>query len=184
MAGKKKKGLDLLDALTLIEATTSKGYPDGGEGVAGDDDRPPGNIVYGEKYKKVPYDNRLTSFQKAWGVDLSDWKWDEFENSMGMEDRDNYSDTIQGMKDLFPDLTWKNIWSKMKEVPDAVTTKRFKDAGQPWRKGGEDQLSDIDDEQPYVEIDAKDDGAEFKDSKVKGKMKTESILDKIHNITI
>ena len=183
---KKRKGrynlteaIDFLDETSPVsEATTSRGYPDDGTGVAGDDDRPPGNIVYGEKYKRVPYFNRLTDFQERWGVDLSDWKWDEFENSQGMEDFENYSNTLDAMKDLFPDEVWKRVWAKMKNVPDDLVTKRFKKAGQPWRKGGEDQLGV--DKEAHVEIDAKDDGAEFKDAKVKN----ESLVKKISDIII
>lgn len=172
---KKRKGkYTLLEAIDLLEATTSNGYPDDGTGVAGDDDRPPGNIVYGEKYKKADYFNRLTTLQKIWKVDNSDWKWDEFELSMGMEDFENYSNTLQGMKDLFPEEVWKRVWAKMKNVPDDLTTLRFKQAGQPWRKGGEDQTGD--DKSDYVEIDAKKDGAEFKDSKVTNKTIKESKL--------
>lgn len=183
---KKRKGslnleesIDFLDKTSPVsEATTSRGYPDGGTGIAGDDDRPPGNIVYGEKYKKVPYFNKLTDFQERWGVDLSDWKWDEFENSMGMEDFENYSNTIDSMKDLFPEEVWKRIWAKMKNVPDDLTTKRFKDAGQPWRKGGEDQLGK--EKEAHVEIGADKDGGGDIDAKVKN----ESLLKKISDIII
>lgn len=179
MAGKRKKGLSLLDALKLIEATVTRGYPDDGTGVAGDDDRPPGNIVYGEKYKKTPYFNRITTFLKSWEVDLSDWKWDEFENSTGMEDFDNYSQTLQGMEDLFPEETWRKVWAKMKNVPDALTTLRFKQAGQPHRKGGEDQMSDLDPESPYVDVETD------KDGDVKGgTIKNESLIDKIDTMII
>jgi hypothetical protein len=185
MARKRKGRLTLLEALKVIdEATTSRGYPDDGTGVAGDDDRPPGNIVYGEKYKRVPYFNRLTDFQERWGVDLSDWTWDEFENSQGMEDFENYSNTLQGMKDLFPDEVWRRVWAKMKNVPDDITTARFKKAGQPWRKGGEDQMSDLDSDSPYVDIDAKDDGAEFKDAKVKNEQTSNKIVEQINSLII
>ena len=173
----RKKGLSLLDALKLIEATVSRGYPDDGTGVAGDDDRPPGNIVYGEKYKKTPYFNRITTFLKSWEVDLSDWKWDEFENSTGMEDFDNYSNTLQGMEDLFPEDTWRRVWAKMKNVPDALVTKRFKIAGQPWRKGGEDQLGV--DKEAHVDVDAN------KDGEVKGgTVKNENLIAKIDSMII
>jgi hypothetical protein len=172
---KKRKGkYSLLEAINLLEATTSNGYPDDGTGVAGDDDRPPGNIVYGEKYKKADYFNRLTTFQKIWKADTSDWSWDEFENSMGMEDFENYSNTIQGMKDLFPKEVWRRIWAKMKNVPDDLTTLRFKQAGQPHRKGGRDQTGD--DDHHHIEIDAKKDGAAFKDADVTNKTIKESNL--------
>jgi len=179
---RKKGRLNLFEALeflgnTIPEATVSRGYPSDGTGVAGDDDRPPGNIVYGEKYKKVPFFNKLTDYQEKWGVDLSDWKWDEFEHSMGMEDYDNYSDTIQAMKDLFPEEVWRRVWSKMKKVPDALTTKRFKQAGQPWRKGGEDQMSDLDGE-PHADVEADKYGS------IKGADVKESLVGRIDYITM
>ena len=83
------------------ESTISNSYPDFG-GIAGDDDFPPGNIVYGLKFKKVPYRNRLTGYQKVWDVDNGKWKWDEFENSKGMEDPENYSDTLRKLGDVVP----------------------------------------------------------------------------------
>ncbi len=175
---KKRKGrLNLLEALLFLEATVSRGYPDDGTGIAGDDDRPPGNIVYGEKYKKVPFFNKLTDYQKRWGVDLSDWSWDEFEHSGGMEDFDNYSNTLDSMRDLFPKETWNRVWNRMKNVPDALVTKRFKQAGQPWRKGGEDQLGV--DKETHVDVDV-DKGGSFKDADVKD----ESLLAKIDNIIL
>lgn len=177
---KKRKGrYTLFEALEFLNETTySRGYPDNGTGISTDDDRSPGNIVYGEKYKRTPYFNKLTDFQDSWELDDSDWKWDEFENSMGMEDFENYSNTLMSMKDLFPKETWKRIWAKMKQVPDDLTTLRFKQAGQPWRKGGEDQVGV--DKEAHVEIDAKKDGAEFKDAEVKN----ESLLNRIDDIII
>jgi len=171
----------LLEALELMpEATYSRGYPDDGTGVAGDDDRPPGNIVYGEKYKKAPYFNKLTSFQQNWEVDTGDWSWDEFEHSQGMEDLANYSNTIKSMSDLFPKETWNNMWKRMKNVPDSLTTKRFKDAGQPWRKGGKDQLGV--DKEAHVDIKTDKEG-DFKDAEVKNEH-TRRLVNKIHNFTL
>ncbi len=182
MSKKRKGNFNLIESIDLLEATTSRGYPDDGSGVAGDDDRPPGNIVYGQKYKKVPYFNRLTDFQERWGVDLGNWAWDEFEHSMGMEDYENYSNTLQSMKDLFPKETWDNIWKRMKNVPDALTTKRFKDAGQPWRKGGEDQTGD--DKEDHVEIDM-DKGGTFKNSKVTNTtIKESNLMNRIDDIIL
>jgi hypothetical protein len=177
MAGKRKGRLNLLDALLFLEATVSRGYPDDGTGIAGDDDRPPGNIVYGEKYKKQPYFNKLTDYQEHWKVDHGKWKWDEFEYSMGMEDIENYSNTIRSMRDLFPKDTWDNMWKRMKHVPDALTTLRFKQAGQPWRKGGKDQLGV--DKETHVDIDV-DKGGSFKDAEVEN----ESLEDRINNLTL
>lgn len=174
---RKKGRLNLLEALDLLEATLVKNYPDDGTGVSTDDDRPPGNIVYGEKYKKTDYFNRLTDYQDSWEVDASDWKWDEFANSMGMEDFDNYSNTLKSMEDLFPKETWDNVWSKMKKVSDRLTTLRFKQAGQPWRKGGEDQIGTTKD--VHVDIETNPDGS-FKDTE----LTNESLTDRIDDIII
>ena len=175
---KRKGRKTLLEALELMpEATVSRGYPDDGTGIAGDDDRPPGNIVYGEKYKKVPYFNRLTDFQKRWDVDLSDWTWDEFEHSMGMEDIDNYSNTIISMSDLFPKKTWDNMWKRMKHVSDKLTTLRFKQAGQPWRKGGVDQVGV--DKETHIDVDMNTKG-EFKDAD----LKNEDLIGRIEDFTL
>lgn len=177
MARKRKGSLNLTEALDLLdEATTSRGYPNDGTGVAGDDDRPPGNIVYGEKYKKTPYFNKLTTFQKSWEVDIGDWTWDEFKNSGGMEDLRNYSNTIQSMKDLFPKETWEMIWKRMKYVSPDAATAAFKDAGQPWRKGGEDQTGS--EKHAHADIDMNKDG-EFEDATVK-----ESIENRINDIIL
>ena len=54
----------------LKETTWSGGnYPDDGTGVSTDDDRPPGNILLGPKYKEKPFFNRLTSFVRNWEPD-------------------------------------------------------------------------------------------------------------------
>jgi hypothetical protein len=159
----------------LPEATYSRGYPDDGTGISGDDDRPPGNIVYGERYKKEKYFNKLTNYFETWGVDLGNWTWDDFEHSQGMEDLDNYSNTLQSMRDLFPDQTWDTVWKRMKHVPDKLTTLRFKQAGQPWRRGGQDQLGV--DKETYTDVDFDKDGS-FKDSTVKN----ESLVKKIEDI--
>lgn len=100
----------------LSEAIVVGNYPDDGStGVASDDDNPPGNIVYGEKYKATNnFFNRLTSFRKQYEPDLSNWYWDEFENSTGMEDPGNYSETLDSMEDRWPDI-FKHI---KKHVPD------------------------------------------------------------------
>lgn len=168
MSKKRKGKYTLSEALDMLEATISNNYPDNGTGVAGDDDRPPGNIVYGQKYKRTPYFNKLTDYQDSWDVDLGDWTWDEFENSGGMEDKRNYSNTLQGMKDLFPKEVWDTIWKRMKYVSPAKATSDFKKAGQPWRKGGEDQAGV--DKNPHVEIDAKPNGAKFKSADVNEKL--------------
>jgi len=153
MSKKRKGKYTLSETLDILEATFSMGYPDRG-GIAGDDDRPPGNIVYGEKYKKVPYFNKLTDFQERWGIDLSSWKWDEFKNSVGMEDKRNYSNTLKSMENLFPKETWNNIWKKrMKYVSPQKATQNFIDSGMPWRKGGEDQTGVDKHDHVVVDVD-------------------------------
>jgi hypothetical protein len=179
MSRKRKGKYTLSEALDLLEATTAQDYPDNGTGIAGDDDRPPGNIVYGEKYKRTPYFNKLTDFQDSWEVDLSDWTWDEFEMSGGMEDKRNYSTTLKSMKDLFPKETWNNVWKKrMKFVSKAKATKGFKDAGQPWRKGGEDQTGNNNPTHMEVDIDK---GGSFKDSNRKDFHKKDDAHSKLTN---
>lgn len=93
------------------EATVSNGYPDDGTGIAGDDDTPTGNILYGEKYKKIPFFNRLTDFQQIWDVDAGPWQWDEFDNSGGMEANVNYHDSVRDM------AIAKNSFKRMRDVP-------------------------------------------------------------------
>jgi len=85
----------------LREATITNNYPDTG-GIAGDDDFPPGNIVMGQKFVKRPYINKLTGYDKVWDVDDTEWTWDEFESSKGMEDPENYSDTLKNLDDIIP----------------------------------------------------------------------------------
>ena len=75
----------------LNEATITHGYPDTG-GIAGDDDAPTGNILMGRKYKKVTVKTPGGSYQMS--VPDDKWTWDEFENAKGMDDKDNYSSTL------------------------------------------------------------------------------------------
>lgn len=109
------------------------GFPDDGSGISTDDDRPPGNILIGTKYKPTEYFNKLTSFNKNWDIDTGSWKWDEFENAEGQEDFTNYSQTLKGLNVLLPDETWKNIWKHMRQTPDAEVDQDFKKAGMPHR---------------------------------------------------
>ena len=37
-------------------------YPDDGSGIAGDDDRPPGNILMAPRYERGEYFNKLTPY--------------------------------------------------------------------------------------------------------------------------
>lgn len=173
MSKKRKGKYSLSEALTFLEATTVQNYPDNGTGVSTDDDRPPGNIIYGEKYKKTPYFNKLTDYKKSWEVDLGDWKWDEFEHTTGMEDKNNYSNTLRGLKDLLPKETWDHVIKRFKYVSPEDAEKGFDDAGQPWRKAGEDQAGG--EEEEHMEIDAYKKGAKFKDADVSNKKLAERI---------
>ena len=104
----------------LIESTFSDSYPDLG-GIAGDDDFPPGNIVFGQKFKKIPYKNRLTGYDKVWGLDNGEWKWDEFENSKGMEDPENYSDTLKKLDNVVPNFDFYRRLKRKVPVKDIKT---------------------------------------------------------------
>lgn len=113
---KKRKGkFTLTEALDLLdEAIVAGDY----SLIVQDDDIPTGNIVYGPRYKRNPYYNRLNKFNTIWDQDDSEWKWDIFPHSIGMEDFDNYHNSLGSMKNLFPKKTWYNMWKHMKNVPD------------------------------------------------------------------
>lgn len=89
------------------------------------DDLPPSNIVFGEKYKKTEYDNRLTTFNLNYKPDTGDWYWDSFEKAAGMEDINNYSRTLQKMEVLFPREDWDGVWNRIKHVPADIVNARF-----------------------------------------------------------
>jgi hypothetical protein len=121
--------------MKIKEATFHRfGFPDDGSGVTTDDDRPPGNIVLGTRYVRKPYSNRLTPFDTIWDKDETmNWTWDYFENITGMEDPDNYSNTIEKLKKILPNDTWQAIVKHRKFVPDKQVDKDFDAAGQPYR---------------------------------------------------
>lgn len=117
-------------------------YPDDGSGIAGDDDRPPGNIILGPRSVRREYLNKLTQYNTIWDYDGEEnFKWDYFHGLAGQDDYNNYSDTLKSMEKLFPEDTWKDTWKKMKNVPDKEVIKRFHTGGQPWRSK-DDQLGD------------------------------------------
>lgn len=101
----------------LIETTFADSYPDTG-GICGDDDFSPGNILMGLKYRKSSYRNRLTGYDKIWKVHDGDWKWDEFENSKGMENPDSYSDTLKKLDDVVPDFDFYKRLKRKVPVSD------------------------------------------------------------------
>jgi len=109
-------------------------YPDDGSGIAGDDDRPPGNIILGPRSKRRDYFNKLTQYSSIWDYDdKEDFKWDYFENLVGQDDYGNYSETLKSMDNLFPNDAWWNAWKKMKNIPDAEVDARFRKQLKPER---------------------------------------------------
>ena len=92
----------------LIEASFTQGYND--NVLAGDDDFPTGNILIGDKYKKVKYYNKLTNFNMNWVPDLGKWTWDEFGAARGQESLDVYHDSLKNSvlsKKMFIHMTNK-----------------------------------------------------------------------------
>jgi hypothetical protein len=128
---------DLIKKYLLESGMITGGYPDDGStGPASDDDMPPGNIVWGPRYKRGEYYNKLTPYNSIWRHDEEGgWYWNWFENSTGMDDPDNYSEDLKKMKDLFPDDTWNVAWRaiRKKDVPDKEVDRRFDIKGQPYR---------------------------------------------------
>lgn len=79
-------------------------WPDIG-GISSDDDTPTGNIIMGNRYVRKKYLNRINKYNSIWDVDKEGkYQYDWFENLGGMEQRINYSKTLQKMKKLFPKL--------------------------------------------------------------------------------
>lgn len=128
---------DLIKKYLLESGMITGGYPDDGStGPASDDDMPPGNIVWGPRYKRGEYYNKLTPYNSIWRHDEEGgWYWNWFENSTGMDDPDNYSEDLKKMKDLFPDDTWNVAWRAIRknDVPDKEVDRRFDIKGQPYR---------------------------------------------------
>lgn len=128
----------------LFESTFSDSYPDTG-GVAGDDDFPPGNIVFGMKFKKVPYKNRLTGFDKIWAADDGEWTWDEFENSKGMEDPENYSEILQALDDVVPNFNfYRRLQKKVSDKDVEANYDRTPQTRDPDTQLGKDDVDTAD----------------------------------------
>jgi hypothetical protein len=137
----------LMKKLTEAGMYHKYGFPDDGRGISTDDDRPPGNILLGTKYKPTKYFNKLTPFNRNWDIDTGRWKWDSFDDAKGMEDFDNYSQTLQSLKTLLPDETWENIWKHMKHTSDKEVEKDYKETGWPDRSAdtqlGKDEVETV-----------------------------------------
>lgn len=97
------KILKRIDLLLNEAGMITYGWPDTG-GLAGDDDAPTGNILMGEKYRKVKVTTPGGSYTVS--VPETDWHWGEFEHAKGMEDRDNYHSSL-GKQGLFGDRLWR-----------------------------------------------------------------------------
>lgn len=180
MSRKNKGKYTLVEALDILsEAILVLNYPDNGTGVAQDDDAPPGNILLTTKMKKIPYFNKLNKFNINWDYDDDDWNWGDFESARGQDDIQNYSNTLQSMKKLFPEKTWKNIWKHMHDVPDYIATKRFKDAKQDYRKGGKDQLGT--DKEDHIELSTQKNKSQIKKTKLKNE---NNLTNRINNVII
>ena len=143
---------DLLEKYLIETTWTGMGdepgnaYPDDGSGVASDDDRPPGNIIFGPRAERREYFNKLTQYNSIWDYDdKEDFKWDYFENLVGQDDYENYSETLKSMDKLFPEEVWDNVWKKMKNIPDPTVDARFRKQLKPERDA-EDQLGKDDEE--------------------------------------
>lgn len=126
------------------EPTTTLGYPSFG-GVVGDDDHPPGNIVFGHKYNRAMVPNRLTGAFPNFFVDgEDDWKWDVFTGVKGMQDKENYSDTLDSFdKDNSPikrdDFNiWKHVKSKEKDHSWADDKEKLREPEQQHQIGDDE----------------------------------------------
>ena len=151
-------------------------YPDDGSGIASDDDRPPGNIIFGPRAERREYFNKLTQYNSIWDYDdKEDFKWDYFENLIGQDDFGNYSETLKSMDKLFPEDVWDNVWKKMKNVPDKQVDIRFKKQLKPERDA-EDQLGK--DKEDIAELPKE------LDSDKKGVANEMSMLDRIDKLLI
>lgn len=151
----------------LKEATVSGVYAETGpKAISGDDDFPTGNILMGDKYKKVKYYNRLTNFDINWVVDDGDWDWSTFGATIGQDTTQAYHDTLKGdeyflSKRLFNKMNTKDI----QPVPKNLRTLGgdigpFADAwGNKAKKDDFEKTADMDGE----------DDAEREERKKKGK---------------
>jgi len=81
----------------LIETVQTHAYSD--TQLAQDDDYPTGNIIMGDKYEKVNYYNKLTSFDVNWQPEIGKWIWNQFDACGGMGSKQSYSDTLENNDD-------------------------------------------------------------------------------------
>lgn len=136
----------------LDEATTTQGYPTQG-GIVGDDDHPPGNIVFGERYKRGMVKNRLTGAYPNFYVDETDWKWDVFVGNKGMESKENYSDTLDSFTKKNSPISrddfniWRHVKTRSKDTkwtPEKERLREPEQKGNPLKKDKSSNTKDPD----------------------------------------
>jgi len=97
------------------ESITTNSYPTV-NGLASDDDAPPGNIIFGTKTVKKKIKNRLTGGYINHEV-VDNFKWDEFDSCKGMEDAENYSETLKNFN-KFINRKGFNVWKHTNKNTD------------------------------------------------------------------
>jgi hypothetical protein len=127
----------------LEEATVTGGYDAFGNGIVGDDDFPSGNIIFGHKYNKESVPNRLTGAYPNLFVDETDWKWDIFIGTKGMQDKANYSNTLDSFNkpnSPIKDDIWKRVKLTNRDhkwVPEKEALREPEQKGNELRKDNE-----------------------------------------------
>ena len=139
----KKKKLD--------ETTVTQGYPSFG-GIVGDDDHPPGNIVFGHRYNRGMVQNRLTGAYPNFFVDDTDkWKWDIFTGLKSMQDKENYSDTLDSFNKKNSPISradfniWRHVKSRTKDHKWAPDKERLREPEQTDNELRKDKSSNMKD---------------------------------------
>ena len=126
----------------LEEATSiAPAFTDDGTGICTDDDLPTGTGVFGDKYIPEIVPNRLTGATKRFVPDLTNWNWNEFEHSMGMGSKKNYSDTLDSMENMFgKERFWKHTNNRRTDKLNPEKEKLFKqsDANQKAKLGDDE----------------------------------------------
>lgn len=135
-----KKLKDYLEESTaLANAQGAETYPNTGN-ISGDDDHPTGTTVFGDKYVKSVETNRLTGQTVQWKPAEGDWNYDEFQNSSGMGAYDSYSDTLDGLNDLFGDRVWRYTDARKQDLAtDKETARASNDIDQTAKLSDDDE---------------------------------------------
>jgi hypothetical protein len=99
--------------------------------IAGDDDYPPGNIISGMKYKRS-YRDAIGNLKIPIWTPITDWKWDEFENTKGQDKEGAYHDSLKALEKLYGDRLYKYVKPikiKIMVGKDAKSKERLKGPG-------------------------------------------------------